>query len=138
MWIYLSFWIFLLCFPCLITSLCTEITFWVTVLPFLSAPLVISLKVCFVTSLSKSLNWFFFYFCVKIIAEGDGSKIYVSCIAFRDPVCEDIAEAYQIPANLFADKCICLVSRSPSFRILRDTLEEIFLLCFSSSGSRYE
>lgn len=75
---------------------------------------------------------------MKIIAEGDGSKIYVSCIAFRDPVCEDIAEAYQIPANLFADKCICLVSRSPSFHILRDTLEEIFLLCFSSSGSRYE
>lgn len=70
-----------------------------------------------------------------VLTEGDGSKIYVSCIAFRDPVCEDIAEAYQIPANLFADRCICLVSRSPSFRILRDTLEEIFVLCFSSSGS---
>lgn len=69
--------------------------------------------------------------------EGDGSKIYVSCIAFRDPVCEDIAEAYCIPVNSYADKCICLVSRSPSFQILRDALEEIFVLCFSSSGSRY-
>lgn len=72
-----------------------------------------------------------------VLTEGDASKIYVSCIAFRDPVCEDIAEAYGIPVNSFADKCICLVSRSPSFRILRDTLEEIFLLCFSTSGSRY-
>nr|GMC49630.1 DENN domain and WD repeat-containing protein SCD1 [Ipomoea batatas] len=70
-----------------------------------------------------------------VLTEGDGSKIYVSCIAFRDPVCEDIAEAYRIPANSFADKCICFVSRSPSFRILRDALEEIFTLCFSSSGS---
>ncbi|KAL3512265.1 hypothetical protein ACH5RR_024982 [Cinchona calisaya] len=70
-----------------------------------------------------------------VLTEGDGSKIYVSCIAFRDPVCEDIVEAYNIPANSFADKCICLVSRSPSFRILRDALEEIFMLCFSSSGS---
>lgn len=93
----------------------------------------------------------FFYFtcaffmtvvkCIKFLiqkfsAEGDGSKIYVTCIAFRDPVSEDIAEAYRIPANSFADKCICLVSRSPSFRILRNALEEIFALCFSPSGSR--
>ncbi|CAA6666159.1 unnamed protein product [Spirodela intermedia] len=48
-----------------------------------------------------------------------GSKIYVSCIAFRDPVCKDICEAYGIPANSFADKCICLVSRHPSFSVLR-------------------
>lgn len=73
---------------------------------------------------------------VIFTAEGDGSKIYVSCVAFRDPVCEDIAEAYQIPANSFADKCICLVSRSPSFGILRDALEEIYALCFSPGGSR--
>ena len=72
-----------------------------------------------------------------VITEGDGTKIYVSCIAFRDPVCDDIAEAYQIPANSFADKCICFVSRSPSFNILRDALEELYVLCFSSSGSRY-
>ncbi|KAF3646518.1 DENN domain and WD repeat-containing protein SCD1 [Capsicum annuum] len=70
-----------------------------------------------------------------VLTEGDASKIYVSCIAFRDPVCEDIAEAYRIPVNSYADKCICLVSRSPSFQILRDALEEIFVLCFSSSGS---
>ncbi|PIN06522.1 RAS signaling inhibitor ST5 [Handroanthus impetiginosus] len=70
-----------------------------------------------------------------VLTEGDGSKIYVSCIAFRDPVCEDIAEAYRIPANSFADKCICLVSRAPSFHILREALEEIYLLCFSTSGS---
>ncbi|KAK6154007.1 hypothetical protein DH2020_013646 [Rehmannia glutinosa] len=70
-----------------------------------------------------------------VLTEGDGSKIYVSCIAFRDPVCEDLAEAYRIPANSFADKCICLVSRAPIFGILRDALEEIFLLCFSTSGS---
>ncbi|GFS40765.1 stomatal cytokinesis defective [Actinidia rufa] len=70
-----------------------------------------------------------------VLTEGDGSKIYVSCIAFRDPVCEDIAEAYRIPANSFADKCICLVSRAPGFCILRDTLEELFALCFSTDGS---
>ncbi|KAI3795137.1 hypothetical protein L1987_37785 [Smallanthus sonchifolius] len=69
-----------------------------------------------------------------VLTEGDGSKIYVSCIAFRDPVCEDIAEAYHIPANSFADKCICLVSRAPSFHILREVLEEIYLLCFSKNG----
>ncbi|XP_011072936.1 DENN domain and WD repeat-containing protein SCD1-like [Sesamum indicum] len=70
-----------------------------------------------------------------VLTEGDGSKIYVSCIAFRDRVCEDIAEAYRIPADSFADKCICLVSRSPSFRILREALEEIYILCFATSGS---
>ncbi|KAH6801776.1 stomatal cytokinesis defective / SCD1 protein [Perilla frutescens var. frutescens] len=70
-----------------------------------------------------------------VLTEGDGSKIYVTCIAFRDPVCEDIAEAYRLPANSFADKCICFVSRAPSFGVLRDALEEIFLLCFSASGS---
>ncbi|ONK68944.1 uncharacterized protein A4U43_C05F17670, partial [Asparagus officinalis] len=70
-----------------------------------------------------------------VLTEGDGSKIYVSCIAFRDPVCVDIAEAYRIPPNSFADKCICLVSRSPSFRVLRDALEELFVLCFAPAGS---
>ncbi|XP_059661642.1 DENN domain and WD repeat-containing protein SCD1 [Cornus florida] len=70
-----------------------------------------------------------------VLTEGDGSKIYVSCIAFRDPVSEDIAEAYRINANSFADKCICLVSRSPGFRILRSALEELFVLCFSPTGS---
>ncbi|XP_028801117.1 DENN domain and WD repeat-containing protein SCD1-like isoform X1 [Neltuma alba] len=70
-----------------------------------------------------------------VLTEGDGSKIYVSCISFRDPVCEDIADAYRIPANSFADKCICLVSRSPSFHVLRSTLEEVFALCFSPNGS---
>ncbi|ERN00342.1 hypothetical protein AMTR_s00104p00054580 [Amborella trichopoda] len=70
-----------------------------------------------------------------VLTEGDGSKIYVSCIAFRDPVSEDIAEAYRIPPNSFADKCICLVSRSPSFHVLRDAVEELFNLCFSPSGS---
>ncbi|KAL2342501.1 hypothetical protein Fmac_003786 [Flemingia macrophylla] len=71
-----------------------------------------------------------------VLTEGDGSKIYVSCISFRDPVCEDIAEAYRIQANSYADKCICLVSRLPSFSVLRSALEEIFALCFSSTGSR--
>ncbi|XP_077212384.1 DENN domain and WD repeat-containing protein SCD1-like isoform X2 [Tasmannia lanceolata] len=70
-----------------------------------------------------------------VLTEGDGSKIYVSCIAFRDPVSEDIAEAYRIPPNSFADKCICLVSRSPIFYVLRDALEELFILCFLSTGS---
>ncbi|KAJ6676966.1 hypothetical protein OIU85_010175 [Salix viminalis] len=31
--------------------------------------------------------------------------------------------------------CICLVSRSPSFGILRTALEELFALCFSPAGS---
>uniref|UniRef100_A0A6N2L965 UDENN domain-containing protein n=1 Tax=Salix viminalis TaxID=40686 RepID=A0A6N2L965_SALVM len=33
------------------------------------------------------------------------------------------------------DQCICLVSRSPSFGILRTALEELFALCFSPAGS---
>ncbi|XP_074304749.1 DENN domain and WD repeat-containing protein SCD1 isoform X1 [Silene latifolia] len=70
-----------------------------------------------------------------VLTEGDGSKIYVSCIAFRDPVDVDIVEAYRMPSNLYADKCICLVSRLPSFQVLRNALEEIFALCFSSNGS---
>ncbi|GAB4850614.1 Scytalone dehydratase [Ancistrocladus abbreviatus] len=70
-----------------------------------------------------------------VLTEGDGSKIYVCCIAFRDPVDEDIVKAYGIPKNSYADKCICLVSRLPSFWALRSTLEEIFALCFKPTGS---
>lgn len=70
-----------------------------------------------------------------VLTEGDGSKIYVSCIAFRDLICEDIALAYRIPTNYFADKCICLVSRSPIFQVLRDALEELFILCFSPNST---
>ncbi|XP_057516369.1 DENN domain and WD repeat-containing protein SCD1 [Amaranthus tricolor] len=70
-----------------------------------------------------------------VLTEGDGSKIYVCCIAFRDPVDEDIVEAHRIPLNSFADKCICLVSRLPSFHVLRNALEEVFALCFSPKGS---
>ncbi|KAK7251597.1 hypothetical protein RIF29_34931 [Crotalaria pallida] len=70
-----------------------------------------------------------------VLTEGDGSKIYVSCISFRDPVCEDIADAYHIQANSYAEKCICLVSRLPSFHVLRSALEELFALCFSPNGS---
>eukprot|EP01018_Ginkgo_biloba_P036033 Gb_36258 [translate_table: standard] len=69
-----------------------------------------------------------------VLTEGDGSKIYVSCVAFRDPVNDDIAEAYQIPPNSFVDKCICLVSHSPSFQALREASEELFRLCFSPAG----
>lgn len=70
-----------------------------------------------------------------VLTEGDGSKIYVSCISFRDHVCEDVIEAYRIQGNSYADKCICLVSRSPCFSVLRSTLEELFVLCFSPTGS---
>ncbi|KAK9668772.1 hypothetical protein RND81_13G085700 [Saponaria officinalis] len=70
-----------------------------------------------------------------VLTEGDGSKIYVSCIAFRDLVDGDIAEAYHMPSSLYADKCICLVSRLSSFQVLRNALEEIFALCFSPNGS---
>ncbi|XP_057519264.1 DENN domain and WD repeat-containing protein SCD1-like [Amaranthus tricolor] len=70
-----------------------------------------------------------------VLTAGDGSKIYVSCIAFRDPVDDDIGEAYGIPLNTFAVKCISLVSRLPCFSVLRDALEEIFGLCFSTRGS---
>ncbi|XP_021736316.1 DENN domain and WD repeat-containing protein SCD1-like [Chenopodium quinoa] len=71
-----------------------------------------------------------------VLTEGDGSKIYVTCIAFRDLVDEDIVQAHRIPVNSFADKCICLVSHLPSFHVLRTALEEIFALCFSPKGSR--
>ncbi|KNA06482.1 hypothetical protein SOVF_180550 isoform A [Spinacia oleracea] len=70
-----------------------------------------------------------------VLTEGDGSKIYVTCIAFRDLVDEDVVQGHHIPLNSFADKCICLVSRLPSFHVLRTALEEIFALCFSPKGS---
>ncbi|KAL9239022.1 hypothetical protein vseg_013381 [Gypsophila vaccaria] len=71
-----------------------------------------------------------------VLTVGDGSKLYVSCIAFRDPVDEDIAEAYGIPLNTYADRSISLVSRMPCFRALCETLEEIFSICFSPTGSQ--
>ncbi|XP_010677977.2 DENN domain and WD repeat-containing protein SCD1 isoform X1 [Beta vulgaris subsp. vulgaris] len=71
-----------------------------------------------------------------VLTAGDGSKIYVSCIAFWDSVDEDIGKAYGIPPNSFTRKCISLVSRIPCFCVLRDALEEIFALCFSTRGSR--
>ena len=83
--------------------------------------------------LADYLNQSFFFHR----GEGDGAKIFVSCIAFRDRVCVDITEAYRLPPNTYADKCICIVSHAPNFRALRDSLEEIFVLCFSSEGSWY-
>ncbi|CDY72592.1 BnaAnng41570D, partial [Brassica napus] len=56
-------------------------------------------------------------------------------IAFRDRVCEDVTEAYRLPPNTYADKCICIVSHAPNFRALWDSLEVIFGLYFSSEGS---
>ncbi|CAM6088951.1 unnamed protein product [Calypogeia fissa] len=69
-----------------------------------------------------------------VLTDGDGSKIYVSCVAFRDPVDDDVAQAYKIPANSYVDKCICVVSHSPSFDVFREALEELHRLCFSPSG----
>lgn len=69
-----------------------------------------------------------------VLTDGDGSKIYVSCVAFRDPVDDDVAQAYRIPPNSYVDKCICIVSHSPCFHVFRETLEELHRLCFSSSG----
>ncbi|KAH9621135.1 hypothetical protein KSS87_023807 [Heliosperma pusillum] len=71
-----------------------------------------------------------------VLTVGNGSKLYVSCIVFRDPVDEDIAEAYGIPSNTYAEKSISLVSRLPCFRVLGDALEEIFSICFSPEGSQ--
>eukprot|EP00850_Spirogloea_muscicola_P001194 SM000004S15064 [mRNA] locus=s4:1016752:1026454:- [translate_table: standard] len=70
-----------------------------------------------------------------VLTDGDGSKLYVSCVAFRDPVDADIAEAYLIPKGIYADKCICILSRWPFFQVFRETLEEIHRLCFTAAGS---
>ncbi|KAL3688572.1 hypothetical protein R1sor_014881 [Riccia sorocarpa] len=70
-----------------------------------------------------------------VLTDGDGSKIYVCCVAFRDPVDEDVAQAYRVPANSFVDKCICVVSHSPCFKVFREVLEELHRLCFSTSGA---
>ena len=67
--------------------------------------------------------------------EGDGAKIFVSCIAFRDRVCDDVTEPHRLPPNTYAYKCICIISHAPNFPALRDSLEEIFVLCFSSERS---
>ncbi|KAL2624334.1 hypothetical protein R1flu_008579 [Riccia fluitans] len=70
-----------------------------------------------------------------VLTDGDGSKIYVCCVAFRDPVDDDVAQAYRIPANSYVDKCICVVSHSPSFKVFREGLEELHRLCFATSGA---
>lgn len=69
-----------------------------------------------------------------VLTDGDGCKIYVSCVAFRDPVDDDVAEAYRIPPNSYVDKCICVVSHAPCFRVFREILEELHRLCFSDLG----
>ncbi|KAH9556185.1 hypothetical protein CY35_07G012700 [Sphagnum magellanicum] len=69
-----------------------------------------------------------------VLTDGDGSKIYVSCVAFRDPLDDDVAEAYSIPRNSYVDKCICLVSHSACFQVFREALEELHRRCFSASG----
>ena len=81
----------------------------------------------------------FYLFNIEISDEtdGDGSKIYVSCVAFRDQVDDDVALAYGIPPSSYVDKCICIVSHTPCFQVFREILEELHCLCFSSSGCRY-
>ncbi|MCO5590563.1 hypothetical protein L7F22_044534 [Adiantum nelumboides] len=69
-----------------------------------------------------------------ILTDGEGAKIYVSCVAFRDPVDEDVAQAYRIPSNTYVDKCICIVSHAPCFQVCRETLEQLHRVCFSNSG----
>ncbi|KAH0935370.1 hypothetical protein HID58_012487 [Brassica napus] len=49
-------------------------------------------------------------------------------------VCEDVTEAYRLPPNTYTDKCICIVSYAPSFRALRDSLEEIFIAKLVNEG----
>ena len=60
--------------------------------------------------------------------------MYVSVVSFRDPVDEDIAQAYNIPANHYVDKCICIVSHWPFLDTFRAALEEIHRMCFSPAG----
>ncbi|GAQ82931.1 Calmodulin-binding protein CRAG [Klebsormidium nitens] len=70
-----------------------------------------------------------------VLTEGDGTKNYVSCLSFRDPVDEDISATYRIPPSSYSDKVICIVSHWPFFEVFREVLEELHKLCFSPTGS---
>ena len=68
-------------------------------------------------------------------AEGDGTKVFVSALSFRDPVDEDVAQAYSIPPHSYADKCLCIVSHWPFLDVFADIVEQIHRLCFLPGGS---
>ncbi|CAI7933167.1 unnamed protein product, partial [Closterium sp. NIES-54] len=70
-----------------------------------------------------------------ILTEGDGTKVYVSVLAFRDLVDDDVAQAYSIPPNSYADKCLCVVSHYPFLDTFSDLLTEIHRLAFQPLGS---
>ncbi|CAI5970895.1 unnamed protein product [Closterium sp. NIES-65] len=70
-----------------------------------------------------------------ILTEGDGTKVYVSVLAFRDLVDDDVAQAYSIPPNSYADKCLCVVSHYPFLDTFADLLTEIHRLAFQPLGS---
>ncbi|KAJ6691444.1 DENN DOMAIN-CONTAINING PROTEIN 3 [Salix koriyanagi] len=68
--------------------------------------------------------------------------IYIRETLIRTNNCSSLKFGHQIliyTVLSFATRrsiwCICLVSRSPSFGILRTALEELFALCFSPAGS---
>ncbi|CAI5510260.1 unnamed protein product [Closterium sp. Naga37s-1] len=69
-----------------------------------------------------------------VITDTVGTKVYVTVVSFRDPVEEDVAEAYGIPATLYVDKCLCLVSHWPFFHTFTQALEEIHRMCFCTAG----
>ncbi|CAI5472799.1 unnamed protein product [Closterium sp. Yama58-4] len=70
-----------------------------------------------------------------ILTEGDGTKVYVSVLAFRDLVDDDVAQAYSIPPNSYADKCLCVISHYPFLDTFADLLTEIHRLAFQPLGS---
>eukprot|EP00271_Cylindrocystis_brebissonii_P022094 TRINITY_DN830_c0_g9_i1.p1 TRINITY_DN830_c0_g9~~TRINITY_DN830_c0_g9_i1.p1 ORF type:complete len:1306 (+),score=216.55 TRINITY_DN830_c0_g9_i1:618-4535(+) len=69
-----------------------------------------------------------------ILTSESAQRIYVSVVAFRDPVDEDVAKAFSIPPNSYVDKCICLVSHWPFLNTFREALEAIHRMCFSPGG----
>ncbi|CAI5956302.1 unnamed protein product [Closterium sp. NIES-64] len=69
-----------------------------------------------------------------VITDTVGTKVYVTVVAFRDPVEEDVAEAWGIPASHYVDKCLCLVSHWPFFHTFTQALEEIHRMCFCTAG----
>lgn len=46
-------------------------------------------------------------------AEGDGTKVYASCLTFYDPVPSDLCAKHEDLLGAVALKAMCLLSRSP-------------------------
>ncbi|KAK9811344.1 hypothetical protein WJX72_002179 [[Myrmecia] bisecta] len=71
-----------------------------------------------------------------VLTEGNGTKMYASCLAFYDPVPGELCAQYPALAGARATKCICLVSYWPFFKTYQKILTELHSVCFRTGSTR--